>query len=189
MKRTKNLSPCHITKPLNRACSQSSKKLEYTRQPLLYRPPKLDRRGRNIETGIEILPPYLAVLIGLVIYTSAFIAEIVRAGIQAVPKGQLEASRALGLSQGEMLRRIVLPQALRVIIPPLGNQYLNLSKNSSLAIAVSYTDIYRVTDTIINQSGQSIPGILMILVAYLFISLCISLMMNLVNQRFQLVTR
>ncbi len=163
--------------------------LEYTRQPLLYRPPKLDRRGRNIETGIEILPPYLAVLIGLVIYTSAFIAEIVRAGIQAVPKGQLEASRALGLSQGEMLRRIVLPQALRVIIPPLGNQYLNLSKNSSLAIAVSYTDIYRVTDTIINQSGQSIPGILMILVAYLFISLCISLMMNLVNQRFQLVTR
>ena len=163
--------------------------LEYTRQPLMYRPPTLDRRGRNIETGIEISPSYLAVFLGLVIYTSAFIAEIVRAGIQAVPKGQLEASRALGLSQGDMLRLIVLPQALRVIIPPLGNQFLNLSKNSSLAIAVSYTDIYQVTNTIINQSGQSVTGILMVLLAYLFISLLISLGMNLVNQRFQLVTR
>ena len=163
--------------------------LEYTRQPLLYRPPKLDRRGRNIETGIEISPSYLAVFLGLVIYTSAFIAEIVRAGIQAVPRGQLEASRALGLSQGDMLRLIILPQALRVIIPPLGNQFLNLSKNSSLAIAVSYTDIYQVTNTIINQSGQSVTGILMVLLAYLLISLLISLGMNLVNQRFQLVTR
>ncbi len=163
--------------------------LAYTRQPLIFRPPTLDRRGRNIETGIEISPSYLAVFLGLVIYTSAFIAEIVRAGIQAVPKGQLEASRALGLSQGDMLRLIVLPQALRVIIPPLGNQFLNLSKNSSLAIAVSYTDVYQVTNTIINQSGQSVTGILMVLLAYLFISLCISLLMNLVNQRFQLVTR
>ena len=163
--------------------------LEFTRQPLLFRPPTLDRRGRNIETGIEISPSYLAVFLGLVIYTSAFIAEIVRAGIMAVPKGQLEASRALGLSQGDMLRRIVLPQALRVIIPPLGNQFLNLSKNSSLAIAVAYTDIYQVTFTIINQSGQSVTGILMVLLAYLVISLCISLMMNLVNQRFQLVSR
>lgn len=163
--------------------------LEYTRQPLIFRPPTLDRRGRNIETGIEISPSYLAIFLGLVIYTSAFIAEIVRAGIQAVPKGQLEASRALGLSQGDMLRLIVLPQALRVIIPPLGNQFLNLSKNSSLAIAVAYTDIYQVTFTIINQSGQSVTGILMVLLAYLFISLCISLGMNLVNQRFQLVTR
>jgi len=163
--------------------------LEYTRQPLLYRPPILDRRGRNIETGIEISPSYLAVFLGLVVYTSAYIAEIVRAGIQAVPKGQVEAARALGLSQGDMLRLIVLPQALRVIIPPLGNQFLNLAKNSSLAIAVSYTDIYQVTNTIINQSGQSVTGILMVLLAYLFISLCISLMMNLVNQRYQLVTR
>ena len=163
--------------------------LEFTRQPLLFRPPTLDRRGRNVETGIEISPSYLAIFLGLVIYTSAFIAEIVRAGIQAVPKGQLEASRALGLSQGDMLRLIVLPQALRVIIPPLGNQFLNLSKNSSLAIAVAYTDIYQVTFTIINQSGQSVTGILMVLLAYLFISLCISLVMNLINQRFQLVTR
>ena len=163
--------------------------LEYTRQPLLYRPPTLDRRGRNVETGIEISPAYLAVFLGLVIYTSAFIAEIVRAGIQAVPKGQLEAARALGLSQGDMLRRIVLPQALRVIIPPLGNQFLNLAKNSSLAIAVSYTDIYMVTNTIINQSGQSVTGILMVLLSYLVISLAISFMMNLVNQRFELVTR
>ena len=163
--------------------------LEYTRQPLLYRPPTLDRRGRNVETGIEISPAYLAVFLGLVIYTSAFIAEIVRAGIQAVPKGQLEASRALGISKGDMLRRIVLPQALRVIIPPLGNQYLNLAKNSSLAIAVSYTDIFQVTNTIINQSGQSVTGILMVLLSYLVISLAISLAMNMVNQRFQIVSR
>ena len=163
--------------------------LEYTRQPLIFRPPTLDRRGRNVETGIEISPSYLAIFLGLVIYTSAFIAEIVRAGIQAVPKGQLEASRALGLSQGDMLRLVVLPQALRVIIPPLGNQFLNLSKNSSLAIAVAYTDIYQVTFTIINQSGQSVTGMVMVLLAYLVISLCISLVMNMVNQRFQLVTR
>ena len=163
--------------------------LAYTRQPLIFRPPTLDRRGRNIETGIEISPSYLAVFLGLVIYTSAFIAEIVRAGIQAVPKGQLEASRALGISQGETLRLVILPQALRVIIPPLGNQFLNLAKNSSLAIAVAYTDIYQVTFTIINQSGQSVTGIIMIMLSYLLISLCISLLMNLVNQRFQLVTR
>ena len=163
--------------------------LAFTRQPLIFRPPTLDRRGRNIETGIEISPSYLAVFLGLVVYTSAFIAEIVRAGIQAVPKGQLEASRALGISQGEMLRLIILPQALRVIIPPMGNQYLNLAKNSSLAIAVAYTDIFQVTNTIINQSGQSVTGILMIMLAYLSISLTISLGMNLVNQRFQLVTR
>ena len=163
--------------------------LTHTRQPLLFRPPSLDRRGRNVETGIEISPPYLAVFLGLVIYTSAFIAEIVRAGIQAVPKGQLEAARAVGLSQSDTLRLIILPQALRVIIPPLGNQFLNLSKNSSLAIAVSYTDIYQVTYTIINQSGQSVTGIVMVLLSYLLISLCIALIMNLVNQRFQLVTR
>ena len=167
----------------------TEQELEFTRQPLIFRPPTLDRRGRSIETGVEISPSYLAVFLGLVIYTSAFIAEIVRAGIQAVPNGQLEASRALGLSRGDMLRLIVLPQALRVIIPPLGNQFLNLSKNSSLAIAVAYTDIYQVTYTIINQSGQSVTGILMVLLAYLLISLCISLLMNLVNQRFQLVTR
>ncbi len=163
--------------------------LEYTRQPLLYRPPTLDRRGRNIETGIEFSPNYLAVFLGLVIYTSAFIAEIVRAGIQAVPKGQLEASRALGLSQADMLRLVILPQALRVIIPPLGNQFLNLAKNSSLAIAVAYTDIYQVTFTIINQSGQSVTGIVMVMLSYLVISLCISLVMNMINQRYQLVTR
>jgi len=163
--------------------------LEFTRQPLLFRPPTLDRRGRNIETGIEFSPNYLAVFLGLVIYTSAFIAEIVRAGIQAVPKGQLEASRALGLSQTDMLRLIILPQALRVIIPPLGNQFLNLSKNSSLAIAVAYTDIYQVTFTIINQSGQSVTGIVMVMLSYLLISLCISLLMNVINQRYQLVTR
>lgn len=163
--------------------------LEYSRQPLLFRPPTLDRRGRNIETGIEFSPAYLAVFLGLVVYTSAFIAEIVRAGIQAVPGGQLEASKAVGLSQSDMLRLIVLPQALRVIIPPMGNQFLNFAKNSSLAIAVSYTDIFQVTNTIINQSGQSVTGIIMVMLAYLSISLIISFMMNLINQQFQLVTR
>jgi general L-amino acid transport system permease protein len=163
--------------------------LEYSRQPLLFRPPTLDRRGRNIETGIEFLPAYLAVFLGLVVYTSAFIAEVVRAGIQAVPKGQIEASKAVGLSQGDMLRLIILPQALRVILPPMSNQFLNFAKNSSLAIAVSYTDIFQVTNTIINQSGQSVTGIVMVMFAYLFISLVISFMMNLINQRFQLVTR
>lgn len=163
--------------------------LEYTRQPVLYRPPALDDRARSVEHGIEFLPAYLAVFLGLVVYTSAFIAEIVRAGIQAVPKGQIEASRALGISQSEMLRLIILPQALRVILPPLGNQYLNFAKNSSLAIAVAYTDIFQVTTTIMNQSGQSVTGIIMVMISYLIISISISLIMNFVNQRFQLVTR
>lgn len=163
--------------------------LEYTRQPLIYRPPQLNNRGNNVDSGVEISASYLAVWLGLVVYTSAFIAEIVRAGIQAVPYGQIEASRALGVSQSEMLRTIILPQALRVIIPPLGNQYLNLAKNSSLAIAVAYADIYLVTSTIINQSGQSVTGIMMIMLSYLLISLVISVIVNLINQRFQLVTR
>ena len=123
------------------------------------------------------------------IYTSAFVAEIVRAGIQAVDKGQVEASRALGLGYGKTLTMIVLPQALRVIIPPMGNQYLNLAKNSSLAIAISYTDVFQVSNTIINQSGQTVSVFAMLIAFYLVMSLLISYVMNTVNSRFQLVTR
>ncbi len=139
--------------------------------------------------GTQVTPEYTALVLGLVIYTSAFIAEIVRAGIQAVPYGQTEAARALGLSQAQTLRMIILPQALRVIIPPLGNQYLNLAKNSSLATAIAYADTYAVGVTIMNQSGQSVTGFTLVMLIYLSMSLLISLFMNLVNSRFQLVTR
>ncbi|MCE2489519.1 MAG: ABC transporter permease subunit [Anaerolineae bacterium] len=157
-------------------------------QPLLVQMPSQNRFGRFL-TGLEFTPEMMALLIALVIYTSAFIAEIVRAGIQAVPHGQLEAGRALGLSQAQLLEKIVLPQALRVIIPPLGNQYLNLSKNSSLAIGIGYADTFTTTVTIMNQSGQSVTGFLMVMVTFLALSLLISLFMNAVNRRFQLVTR
>lgn len=159
----------------------------YSEQPLLFRPPV--RQGLRFATGTELSPEFAAVLLGLVIYTSAFIAEIVRAGIQAVPDGQREAAAAIGLRQSETLQMIILPQALRVIIPPMGNQYLNLAKNSSLAIVASYSDIFQVMNTVINQSGQSVSGIVLIMVSYLIISLVISFVMNVVNQRFQLVTR
>ncbi len=139
--------------------------------------------------GTVVTPEYMALFIGLVIYTSAFIGEIVRAGIQAVPYGQLEASRALGLSGWQMLRLVVLPQALRVILPPLSSQYLNLAKNSTLATAIAYADAYSVGQTIMNTSGQSVPGFIIILITYLTMSLIIATIMNIVNSRFQLVTR
>jgi His/Glu/Gln/Arg/opine family amino acid ABC transporter permease subunit len=159
----------------------------YSRAPLLF---LLPERGRfRFDQGTEITPEYMALLVGLTIYTAAFIAEIVRAGIQAVPKGQIEAARAVGLSYTQTLRMIILPQALRVIIPPLGNQYLNLAKNSSLAVAIAYADLFLVTTTIMNQSGQSITGMTMLMLIYLVMSLTIATVMNWVNRRFQLVTR
>lgn len=157
--------------------------------PILVQPPELNRFGTRVEVGNNLSPNYVALLVGLVIYTSAFIGEIVRAGIQAVPYGQIEASRALGLSGSQTMRMIVLPQALRVIIPPLGNQYLNLAKNSSLATAIAFSDTYQVAQTIMNQSGQSVTGFLLLWLVYITMSLVISLFMNLVNSRFQLVTR
>jgi general L-amino acid transport system permease protein len=165
----------------------------YGRWPVLYIPPvqKISPAGiiSGLASGTQITPEYMALLLGLVVYTAAFIAEIVRAGILAVPNGQLEAARALGLSTGQTLSMIILPQALRVIIPPLGNQFLNLSKNSSLAIAVAYADLVFVTQTIMNQSGQSVTGITMIMLTYLAISLILAALVNLVNRRFQIVTR
>jgi len=163
-------------------------RLRSSAQPLLLQMPTQNRFGRFL-TGTELTPEYAALLVALVIYTSAFIAEIVRAGIQAVPHGQLEAGRALGLSQAQLLERVVLPQALRVIIPPLGNQYLNLAKNSSLALGIGFPDTFQVSYTIMNQSGQTITAFLMVMLFYLSMSLTISVVMNALNRRFRLVTR
>jgi His/Glu/Gln/Arg/opine family amino acid ABC transporter permease subunit len=161
--------------------------LFYSRAPLYFVRPLRD--NFKFTAGTQITPEYMALLLGLVVYTSAFIGEIVRGGIQAVPYGQIEAARALGLSSGQMLWLVILPQALRVIIPPLGNQYLNLTKNSSLAIAIGYADLFLVTQTIMNTSGQSVTGIFMVMMTYLAMSLTISLVMNVINRRFQLVIR
>jgi len=146
-------------------------------------------RFKRVLAGSEVTLNYAGLLLGLVVYTSAFIGEIVRAGIQAVPHGQTEAARALGLTQAQTLRMIVLPQALRVSSPPLGNQYLNLAKNSSLAAAIAYSDTYQVGTIMMNQSGQSITGFTLVLLTYLGMSLIISAFMNFVNSRFQLVQR
>lgn len=132
---------------------------------------------------------YQALMLGLVLYTAAFIAEVVRAGIQSVRKGQLEAATALGLTRSQQLRLVIMPQALRVIIPPLINQYLNLAKNSSLAIAVAYPDLFNISQTIGNQSGQNVQLIFMVMATYLAMSLSISVLMNWVNQRMQIKER
>jgi His/Glu/Gln/Arg/opine family amino acid ABC transporter permease subunit len=143
----------------------------------------------RIEGGENISPEYAALLVGLVLYTAAFIGEIVRAGIQAVSYGQLEAAYAVGLTKGETLRRIVLPQALRVIIPPLGNQYLNLTKNSSLATAIGFMDVFAVTKTLIHQTGRDVTMIIAVMITYLFASLTISAGMNWLNGRMRLKER
>jgi general L-amino acid transport system permease protein len=146
-------------------------------------------RGFNFQGGLNVSPEYFALLVGLVTYTAGFIAEIVRAGIQAVPHGQWEAAQALGLHRGQVLRQIVLPQALRVIIPPMTSQYLNITKNSSLAVAIGYQDIVSIANTTLNQTGQAIEGIAIIMLVYLTISLSISLFMNWYNARIALVER
>ncbi len=146
-------------------------------------------RGFNFQGGITISPEFSALLLGLVIYTSAFVAEIVRAGIQSVGRGQIEAAMAIGLRPGQVLHLVVLPQALRVIIPPLTSQMLNLTKNSSLAIAIGYADFVAVTNTMINQTGQAIEGIALIMLVFLFFSLSTSLFMNWYNKKMALVER
>ena len=149
--------------------------------PLSWDVPAL--RGFNFRGGMTFSPEFAALLAGLTFYTAAFIAEIVRSGIIAVPKGQTEASLALGLSRGKVLRLVILPQALRVIVPPLTSQYLNLIKNSSLAVAIGYPDLVSIANTTINQTGQAIEGIAMIMATYLTISLAISAFMNWYNKR------
>ena len=146
-------------------------------------------RGFNFVGGLTFAPEYFALLIALVTYTSAFIAEIVRSGIQAVPKGQWDAALALGLRRSFVLKKIVLPQALRVIIPPMTSQYLNLTKNSSLAVAIGYQDIVSIANTTLNQTGQAIEAIALIMAVFLTISLGISLFMNWYNARIALVER
>ena len=146
-------------------------------------------KGFNFAGGMTISPEFAALLFGLVIYTSAFIAEVVRSGIESVHRGQWEAAGALGIKSGLVLRLVVLPQALRVIIPPMTSQYLNITKNSSLAVAIGYPDLVSVINTTLNQTGQAIEGILMIMAAYLTVSLSISLLMNWYNKRIALVER
>jgi general L-amino acid transport system permease protein len=146
-------------------------------------------RGFNFVGGWTLAPEYFALLIALVTYTSAFIAEIVRSGIQSVNRGQWDAAKALGLRQSFVLQQIVLPQALRVIIPPMTSQYLNLTKNSSLAVAVGYQDIVSIANTTLNQTGQAIESIALIMLVFLTISLSISFFMNWYNARIALVER
>ena len=146
-------------------------------------------RGFNFRGGLLMSPEYFALLVGLVTYTAGFIAEIVRAGIQSVQHGQWEAAQALGLKPGVVLKQIVLPQALRVIVPPMTSQYLNITKNSSLAVAIGYQDIVSIANTTLNQTGQAIEGIAIIMAVYLSISLSISLFMNWYNSRIALVER
>ena len=141
-------------------------------------------RGFNFRGGGVLIPELVALLLALSLYTAAFIAEVVRAGIEAVPRGQIEAAASLGLSRRRILRDIVIPQAMRVIIPPLTNQYLNLTKNSSLAAAIAYPDLISVfAGTVLNQTGQAVEVIAITMAVYLFISLVIALLMNLYNRR------
>ncbi len=157
-------------------------------QPLSFAYPNLGRF--NIQGGIQIFPEFVALVVGLVIYTAAFIAEVVRAGIQAVSKGQTEASYALGLKPGPTLDLVVIPQAMRVIIPPLTSQFLNLTKNSSLAVAIGYPDLVQVfMGTVLNQTGQAVEVIAITMLVYLTISLSTSMFMNWYNSRKALVER
>ena len=155
--------------------------------PLQISSPTLN--GNAFVGGTSLSIGFLSVLVALSIYTSTYIAEIVRAGIMGVPKGQTEAAKALGFKSSTSLRLIVFPQAIRIIIPPLTSQYLNLIKNSSLAMAVAYQDIVGIGNTVINQTGHTIETLLIVICVYLLFSLITSLFMNLFNKKFQLVER
>ena len=146
-------------------------------------------KGFNFVGGVTVSPEFVALLLGLVMYTGAFIAEVVRSGIEAVNKGQTEAALALGLRRGHVLNLVILPQALRVIIPPVTSQMLNLTKNSSLAVGIGYPDFFSISNTTINQTGQAVEGVLLIMVVYLIFSLTTSVFMNWYNKRSQLVER
>ena len=155
--------------------------------PLALEWPEL--KGFNFVGGGAVSPEFAALLIGLTVYTGSFVAEIVRAGILAVSWGQSEAASALGLKPGQCMRLIVLPQALRVIVPPMTSEYLSLTKNSSLSVAIGYPDLVSIANTTMNQTGQAVEGIAMIMAVYLAISLLISLFMNLYNRAVALVER
>ncbi len=167
-----------------------------TGSPLDFEHPKfvaegpIFKRGFEFQSGLQVIPEFIALLLALSIYTAAYIAEIVRAGILAVSHGQTEAANALGLRSGPTLRLVVIPQALRVIIPPLTNQYLNLTKNSSLAVAIAYPDLVAVfAGTTLNQTGQAVEIIVITMLVYLGLSLVTSAIMNWYNSRIALVER
>ncbi len=145
--------------------------------------------GFNFKGGIMLSPEFIALLMGLVLYTAAFVAEVVRAGIQSVSKGQKEAAMALGLKPSYVLNLVILPQAMRVIIPPLTSQMLNLTKNSSLAVAIGFPDFVSVANTCINQTGQAVEGVALIMAVYLIFSLSTSVFMNWYNKKTALVER
>ena len=156
--------------------------------PLHFSFPEMGRF--NVLGGTEILPEFAALLLALAIYTAAFIAEVVRAGILSVPHGQTEAAQALGLRSGSTLRLVVVPQAMRVIVPPLTSQYLNLIKNSSLAVAIGYPDLVQVfAGSVLNITGQAVEVIALTMAVYLFISLVTSLLMNLYGHAVGIVER
>jgi len=156
--------------------------------PVTFDVPQLGRF--NLKGGLVVMPEFMALVVGLTLYTAAFIAEIVRSGILSVHRGQREAAAALGLHDGQVMRLVILPQALRVIIPPLTNQYLNLTKNSSLAVAIGYPDLVSVfAGTTLNLTNQAVEVVLMTMGVYLFLSLCTSLFMNWFNARVALVER
>jgi general L-amino acid transport system permease protein len=145
--------------------------------------------GFNFTGGINVSPEFTALLLGLVLYTAAFVAEIVRSGIQAVSKGQTEAAMSLGLKPWQTLNLVILPQSLRIIVPPLTSQMLNLTKNSSLAVAIGFPDFVSVANTTINQTGQAIEGVALIMVVYLIFSLITSAFMNWYNKKIALIER
>jgi general L-amino acid transport system permease protein len=152
----------------------------------LWRPELVDGQW---QAPLRLTVEFSALLTGLVVYTAAFIAEVVRGGVAAVPRGQWEAARSLGFSPFQTLRRIVLPQALRVIVPGLNSQYISLAKNSSLAVACGYTDLYSVAETTLNQTGRAVEVVLILLGSYLLIDLLISALMNGLNGLVQLRER
>lgn len=156
-------------------------------RPIQWQFPEL--QGFNFAGGLNLQPEWLALTLGLIVYTGAFIAEIVRSGIAGVPKGQIEAASAIGLSSGQSLRLVVVPQAARIIIPPLTSQFLNLTKNSSLAASIGFQELYSVGGTINNQTGQAIETVMIMIAVYLAISLLTSLFMNWFNARMALVER
>ena len=158
-----------------------------TGAPLAFEYPEIGRF--NVRGGAEMLPEFVALLLGLSIYTAAFIAEVVRAGLQSVSRGQTEAAQALGLGRMQTLRLIIIPQAMRVIIPPLTSQYLNLTKNSSLAVAIGYPDLVQVAGTVLNISGQAVEVVVITMAVYLTFSLITALVMNVYNARYALVER
>lgn len=145
--------------------------------------------GFNFQGGLRLTPEFTGMFVGLTIYTAAFIAEVVRSGIQAVDRGQIEAARAVGLSTMQVLSLVVMPQALRIIIPPMISQYLNLTKNSSLALAIGFQEVFSVGKIAINQAGRAVPVFVLVMLTYLVLSLLTSFVLNLYNSRIQFLTR